>query len=351
MTPRLPQWLPALLLVVMLTGCAETSYYLQSINGQLEVLDRRQQIADLLADPATDAVLRERLALVLEIREFASRTLALPDNGSYRSYADLQRPYVVWNVFAAPELSNTPMEWCYPIVGCAVYRGYFHEDAARRFAATLSGTGLDVYVAGIPAYSTLGWFDDPVLNTVLQWPDDRLAGLIFHELAHQRVYVKGDSMFNESFATLVEIAGVEQWLRAAGNTADLQDFRARKQREEQFAQLITGTRERLSVAYAEPLSDAEKRQNKAAILASLRDEYASLRQQWDGFPGYDRWFAVDLNNAKLASVSTYRGLLPVFREILAGTDGDFTAFYAQVDALARLPDDQRRARLAALEGG
>ena len=236
-----------LLLGVLLSGCASLDYYAQVSRGQLDLLAARQPVADLLADPQTDPQLQRRLALAQQARDFASARLALPDNRSYRLYADLRRPYVVWNVFATPELSLAPLTHCFPVAGCVAYRGFYQQGRARGAAALLQGEGLDTYVAGIEAYSTLGWFDDPILNTMLRWDDERLAAVIFHELAHQQLYVADDTAFNESFASFVEQEGLRQWRAARGLAPG--DAHAERMRR-QFTQLILASRERLQALYA-----------------------------------------------------------------------------------------------------
>jgi predicted aminopeptidase len=335
-----------------LGGCATLTegpvYYWQSMVGHLSMMSRAKPIQELLQDPATDARLRDRLALVREIRQFASSELALPDNDSYTRYADLQRPFVVWNVFATPELSMRLQQWCFPVAGCVSYRGYYDKDEAERFAERLRGIGLDVQVGGVPAYSTLGWFSDPVLSTFIQYPDGELARLIFHELAHQVVYVKGDTTFNESFATAVEEAGVERWLAARGDVALEKAYRAHVERRRDFVALLRRHRTALEDLYGQALSDDEKRRGKQQVFAALKDEYQVLRASWGGFAGFDRWFAQPLTNAHLASVGTYTDLLPAFRVLLQQKSGDLGQFYAATRDLASLPRSERNARLSQL---
>lgn len=333
------------LFMLMLCGCSSVGYYAQSVGGQLDVWGRERAIDAVILDPETPGALRERLALVTRIRDFASRELALPDNASYRRYADLERPYVVWNVFAAPALSLTPMQWCFPFTGCVSYRGYFSQAAAERYAAALAAEGHDVYVAGIPAYSTLGWFADPVLNTFIHYPETELARLIFHELAHQVVYVRDDSVFNESFAVAVEQAGVERWIARYGDSAATGRFQQANRRREDFLRLIAGARDQLSRLYATDAPDVEKLSGKSRILDELERDYAKLKTAWGGFGGYDRWFAQRPNNARLASVSIYTQLVPQFRALLDREAGDLPRFYAAVRDLAAEPREQRLARL------
>lgn len=331
----------AALCAVSAAGCVSSGYYLQSVRGQIDLLAKREPIAQVIADPATPEQLRERLASVLEMRAFATRELGLPDNRSYKSYADLGRSYVVWNVFAAPELSVEPENWCFPFVGCLAYRGYFSEDDARRYAARLSDAGADVYVAGVVAYSTLGHFADPVLNTMLRGDDMYIAGVLFHELAHQQIYVRGDSEFNEAFASFVEEEGVRRWLAGRGDAESWQRWQQRQQRRERFGALIRSTRERLEAVYASSLSDERKRARKRELIEALRDAHEQMRAELGHDTGYERWFAGPLNNAQLSSVSTYRRYVPAFRGMLERQQGDLDRFFARAAAVGRLAPERR----------
>lgn len=339
--------LTALLLGACLAGCANVGYYFQAVGGQMDIWKRSHRIESLVGDGHTDPKLRERLSRVLRVRNFASRELALPDNGSYRKYADLERPFVVWNVFAAKEFSIAPVEWCFPIAGCVGYRGYFKQEGAEKFAAELRSQGFDAFVAGIPAYSTIGWFDDPVLNTFISYPDTEVARLIFHELAHQEVYVAGDTVFNESFATAVELEGVERWLAREGSPEQRAAFDAMQERKQGFIELVMKYRDRLEALYASPLAAEQMRRQKGQIFASLKGEYLQLKESWGGFAGYDRFFAGELNNAHLVPVATYSELVPAFRRLLARHDGDFKRFYAAAREIGRQSRDGRRERLGA----
>ena len=289
-------------------------YYWQGAAGQLELLANSQPIPDVIGK--SDAALAERLKRIREIREFASRELGLPNNGSYTRYTDLGRPYVTWNVFATPELSLKPRQWCFPIAGCVNYRGYFREDEAKGEQQRLKASGDDVYIGGVPAYSTLGWFDDPVLSSFVRWPETEVARLIFHELSHQMLYVKSDSVFNESFATAVEEAGLARWL-AQRKDPQLAQQAARADRlRVKFSELVRTTRARLYEIYGSTLSDDDKRRGKAAAIAAMKAAYETEKAGEPGLGGYDRWFAQPPNNAALAAIGIYTDRVPAFRELL-----------------------------------
>ena len=335
-----------------LSGCSTLGYYVQAVQGHLEVLRRSEPIAEVVARPDTPPALKSRLERVLEIRAFASRELALPDNGSYRSYADLRRPFVLWNVFAAPEFSVHPVESCFLFAGCVTYRGFYAEERARSYADSLGSEGLDTYVGGVPAYSTLGYFNDPVLNTFVNQPEPEVARLIFHELAHQVAYVSGDSAFNESFATAVEEAGLGRWLDEQGTPAQREAWRNYQVRRTAFISLIERYRQLLDRAYASGrggLSDAPRlREVKAGLFREMRVDYEALKRDWGGFAGYDRYFNRDLNNALLAVVAVYTQWVPAFARLMQEQRGDMKAFYREVGSLARLDKAERQKRLEAL---
>jgi predicted aminopeptidase len=330
---------------LLLAGCG-TTYLLQAASGEWHVLHARVPIDTLLADPHTSPELRAQLTQVRAARAFASQQLGLPDNASYRSYADIGRPYVVWNVIATPEFSVHPLRWCFPVAGCVAYRGYFHERRAREFGADLALRGDDVAVEGVPAYSTLGRFADPVLSSMLPYGDDELAATIFHELAHQLLYVRDDSEFNEAFAVTVENEGLERWLATQGQTARMQAFRADQQHEQEFVGLLSRTRAQLAVLYASGVAAPQMRARKAAIFAVLAADMRALEQR-DGehYALFDQWIAAGLNNARLAAVATYYDCVPGFRQLLKEQGGDLPRFYAAVRELAKLPRAARHARL------
>lgn len=336
-------WVP-LLLAVGLNGCS--TYYGQLAVGQLELLRQREPISGIVNDPQRDSQLRQRLNQALQARRFASTMLALPDNGSYRVYADIQRPYVVWNVFATEEFSVAPLTHCFPIAGCVAYRGYYQQGRARGAAALLEAEGYDTLVSGVQAYSTLGWFDDPLLSSMLHWDDERLAGLIFHELAHQQLYVAGDTAFNESFASFVEREGLRQW-RASQGLPPPSD--AARDPYGDLSRLALATRERLAALYASDLSESEMRTAKREEFMRMRQAYRQLRDgPWKGDGRFDRWMAQPLNNASLVPFGLYDRWVPAFAALFEQVGSDWQRFYARVEAMGRLPADERKRLLEAL---
>ena len=309
------------ILVALLAGCDTLAYYKQAIGGHMEIMAAARPVEAWLADPATPALLRQRLEEARRIRRFASRELGLPDNRSYTAYAELGRPFVVWNVFAAPELSVEPKQACFPITGCVSYRGFFSEEDARREAAKLKAEGYDVHVGGVPAYSTLGWFDDPLLSTFIRYPEAQLARLIFHELAHQLVYSRDDTTFNESFAVVVEEEGVRRWLESSGRTQELDAFLAGQKRRQQFADKVKETRMRLAALYKSDLPREAKLERKAEEFDRLRAEYPKA-------------VPAAPSNAFLVSIALYTELVPALQQVLRES-GSLGAFYERARELAR----------------
>lgn len=341
---------PARLRIVLVIAIAAASggcYYLQAAGGQVEVLAKRTSIDGLLDDPNTPEELTRRLELVKAARRFSIEELGLPDNGSYRSYSSLDRDYVVWNVIAAPELSVEPKTWCFPVAGCVAYRGYFAEQRARRKAEQLQRKGYDTFVGGATAYSTLGRFDDPVLSTMLGRDDTRLVALLFHELAHQVLYVKGDTGFNESFATAVEEFGIERWLEREGRPEAFERWRDYENWTRDLTRLALAAREDLEVLYASELGSDEKRRRKAARLADLTAAM-NARAREAGFDPTAWWQEQPLNNARLVSWSAYEGRVPAFRRLFRDCREDFDCFYAAAAAVGALPPGEREARLEEL---
>ena len=333
------------------SGCSSIGYYAQAINGHLTMLRAARPVPELLADGTSDAALKERLALSQRMRDFAVAELKLPDNASYRRFADLKRGAAVWNVVAAPELSLQLKTWCYPVMGCAGYRGYFERGAADSYAAALREEHYEVSVYGVPAYSTLGrlpgdWMADPLLNTFIHWPEGELARLIFHELSHQVAYAADDTEFNESFATAVERIGARLWLQQHGDAAAREQYRQVVQRRQDFRELTMRYRDEFERLYAAPLPDADKRIAKAELLARLRADYATMKQQrWGGFAGYDSWVA-QANNASFAVQAAYDGLVPGFEALFLREGQDWRAFYDAVRRLAERPAEERRRALS-----
>lgn len=329
----------------MLASCAQLGYYAQAMQGQMSLMSSARPIDEWLADPGVKEDLKQRLKRTQQIRAFAARELGLPDNGSYKSYADLKRPYVMWNVVATPELSMKPVQWCFPIAGCVDYRGYYSKEAAQEFAARQRAQGYDVRVNGVPAYSTLGWFNDPVLSTFIEYPEAEVARMVFHELAHQVAYAPGDSQFNESFATAVEEVGVARWLEAQADPALRERYEAWRHRKEDFLALLDRHSRQLEQLYASNASDADKRERKAQVFATLKHDYEIMKAtRWGGYAGYDRWFSEPISNAHFALVSTYHELVPAFHGLYAELN-DFRKFYARVKGLAQRNRDERRAQL------
>ncbi len=338
-----------LLSLLLLAGCADSGYYWHSARGQFSIMLRARNIADLLQDASTSPALSRQLRKVQEFRQFAFDRLALPESGSYTKYADLGRPYVLKNLFASDEFSIQLQHWCYPLVGCAGYRGYFDTQMLNQFRAGLRQQHKDVYVTNVSAYSTLGWFDDPVLNTFVNWPDYQLAGLIFHELAHQRLYIDGDTQFNESFAVAVQQAGVEKWLQTQGKTVKLQRYRQLLRNRARVVALIEQTRRQLDALYRSDITAPLMRVRKQQILSQLRQRYQRLSAGFAINDGFSHWFETGLNNAKLASVSTYHAKVGAFRRLLKRHHGDFAAFYRAVAVIAAMPEAQRHQQLARLD--
>jgi predicted aminopeptidase len=331
-------------------GCESVRYYSHIASGQMHIVSQRQPIRELITDPGTDPQLKRQLQQILEIRKFAQRELSLPVGSHYLSYTALDRPYVVWNVSAAPEFSFTPKSWYYPFIGHAAYRGYFSKDMAERCAEQLKKQGLDVYVGGVTAYSTLGWFSDTVFSTIIRRDESATAALIFHELAHQILYVSDDTTFNESFATTVEQEGLRRWMATNGNPLGYQTYVLQSRRRQEFLALVTKYHEKLAELYRqENMVPEEMRHRKAALFADMRDDYTDLKADWHGYAGYDNWFDTTLNNAKLNSVGTYYDLVPAFTQLLASQDGRLEAFYMECRILAELPKSERNRRLLSLQ--
>jgi predicted aminopeptidase len=333
----------ALLLVVWPFG-----YYFQAIHGEFQLLAHRHSIDKLIANPRTLPDLKQQLMLVQQLRAFAKSELKLPVDGNYDKYADIHRKYVVWDVQASPEFSLAPKVWRYPLVGSLAYRGYFSEKAARRYGDSLARQGFDVYVDGVEAYSTLGWFKDPLLNTFIGETEPELAELLFHELAHKRVFANGDTDFNEAYATTVGQEGARLWLRSKGASELLTKYNAAIEHDRQFVHLVLSTRERLAKLYSDSVGKVpheQLRREKQRVFDDLRRQYEELKASWGGYSGYDNWFAHDLNNAKLNTVANYYDYLPGFQRLLQENGGDIGKFNLAVERLSKEPENQRHQKL------
>jgi predicted aminopeptidase len=344
----------AILLVLFLAlaslNCQSIQFYTQAIDGQMDILRNRRPIAELLDDPDIPARLRKELLFILSVRNFAEKNLQLPVKNHYLSYVEVNRPYVVWNVFAAPEFSLKPRTWCFPVVGCVAYRGYFSEQDAYRFGDSLKQKGFDVYIGGAIAYSTLGWFDDPVLSTFLNLNEADMAALIFHELAHSVLYVSDDTAFNESFATAVEQEGLRRWQVALNDPKGYEEWLGKRQRHQKFTSLVVKYRTRLQDLYAGNLPLNEKRNRKAAFFQQMRSEFVQLQSDRGDMAAYAYWFKDPLNNARLISVSTYNDWVPAFNRILSKTGGDLEQFYQKCRLLAKKDAAERNRMLEYYKG-
>ncbi len=336
------------LLLVAAAGCQPARFYTQAVGGQWEIVMKRQPIDDVLAASEAPESLKRQLRLVQELCAFAEQELQLPAAGQFTRYADLERPFVVWNIHAAPPDSLEAKSWWYPFVGRLEYQGYFKRELAADYAQRLRERGLDVFTGGVTAYSTLGWFNDPVLNTFVDLPASELADLIFHELTHQRLFIPGDTDFNEAFATAVAREGVRRWLEQRGDAAALQTYLANRAAEDRVIGLILAARDRLQALYSNPgIDPATRAARKAVIIAALRNDYAQLNERWPGYRDYDDWMTAPINNAQINTIDTYYDLVPGFAAQLERMNGDLPSFYEAVEAMRRIGKVERRERLAA----
>jgi predicted aminopeptidase len=336
------------MVATVLGACANLRYYAHVTGGESALLWHRRSVSKVIADPSTDPKLASRLRLSLEARKFASERLQLPRNRSYSYYVQLDRPYVVWNVYATPRFSVEAVPQCFPIAGCVAYRGWFDESKAKASAERLRAQGDDVYIGGVPAYSTLGWFADPILSSMLRWDNDELLGTIFHELAHQKIYVKGDTAFNESYAMFVEEQGLREWHRARGEPAS--DGHAQAM-DDGFTRLVLDLRERLKKLYASGVDATAMAQGKLRLIEDFRARYAAWRDHdWAGDHRYDHWVAQPINNATLLPFGLYDQWTPAFAALFKQVDEQWPRFYERVRALAKEPKPEREASLRALQG-
>lgn len=332
--------------IIGVCGCQTVSFYGQAIKGQYQILAHQEPIQEKIASPDTPADLKAKLTEVIALREFAAKELRLPTNKHYLKYVDLHRPYAVWTVSAAPELSLEPKTWWFPIVGSVSYRGYFSEDAANKYAKKLKAKGLDVDVGGVTTYSTLGWFNDPLLNTFVQGPESELVDTIFHELTHQRLYIAGDTDFNEALATTVAEEGVYRWYKAQNKPEAWKKYQTERDQHQQFIKIVLARVEELRAVYNNPsLSDEQKRVRKQEIISALRADHEKLKIQWGGKSRYDEWFKSRINNAVLGSVATYYDLVPDFQAVLRAQGGDMEKFFETVKKISKLDKEQRREAL------
>ncbi len=366
--PRRKKWLVAVVLAIVIAavpGCRTIGYYSQAARGEYQILANQKPIDKLIADPQTPAKLRSQLQLVEQLRAFAKDQLKLPVDGHYLKYVDVHRPYVVWNVQAAPPFSLQQHTWWYPLVGSLEYRGYFSGNSATNYAKHFAKKGDDVYVDGVEAYSTLGWFKDPILNTFIDRSEPELAEVIFHELGHQRVFARGDTDFNEAYATTVGQEGAHRWLRASGKTNLIEKYETALRRDNQFVRLVMNTREELEKIYGDtldkdgkvkaakrpPQPPAQLSEAKKRVFAELRANYQKLKLSWGGYSGYDDWFDNELNNAQLNTIANYYDFLPAFERLLQLNGGDMEKFYVEVERLSKMSKDERHQWLRNLAQG
>lgn len=337
-----------LCLILNLSGCETTGYYSQAVSGHFSLLYQRRTIEKYLDASSTPSELKGQLEKVMAMRKFAEQQLGLPVKSQYRHYVELDRRHVVWNVFAAPELSMQPLSWCYPVAGCTTYRGYFKQQNAIEYANKLAKQGYDVYVAGVSAYSTLGWFKDPVLSTYINRSEPQLANLLFHELAHQLLYIKDDTAFNESFATLVALEGVKRWLNTQQQSSAYRTFLQDQEKENAFVELISNYREKLEQLYLRRISPDEKKQRKKVLILKLKEAHEQLKERWGGNSDYQKWFDQPLNNAQLNTVTTYFDWVPALEYKLKTLDGDMQRFYDSCRELAGFTASKRKEHLKRL---
>jgi predicted aminopeptidase len=332
--------------VLALGGCSTVGYYSQAVTGHLKLMSARQSIQKLLVADDTDPELRAKLQTLVDARQYAVSALGLPDNDSYNTYVETGKRAITWNVVATEEFSLIPNTWCFPVAGCVNYRGYFDRLDAEEFASSLAEKSHDITIGGASAYSTLGWFDDPVFDTMLRGDDLRYVGTLFHELAHQVLYVKDDSNFNEAFASFVEQIGVRRWLEDQQQAGRIEGYDASLGRAGEFVELLKQTRETLLELYKQPLSDTEKRERKQLVFDEMREKYEALKASWGDYKGYDGWFGRELNNARLIAVATYRRYVPAFHVIYNEVDGNLQRFYTLAEQISALPAEKRQATMA-----
>ncbi len=330
--------------LVLISACSSVGYYAQSVAGQMALVQLQKPVATIIDDQTSDPRLRQQLAEIRQILDYAHTVLGLPDNGSYRKYADLDREFVVWNVFAAPAYSLEPKQWCYLVVGCTNYRGYFSKQSALDYAKTLQQSGWEVSVNGVIAYSTLGWFDDPLLNTMLHRQPWEIARLLFHELAHQHIYFTDDTDFNEAYAEAIALIGLDGWLQTqTSEVARRVDIAL--EHEEQFYTLMLAARDRFAQLYRSGKAEQQMREDKASLHRQLREDYLRLKQDWGGDNRYDQWVDTRINNAALSALATYRELVPAFRASFQQRGARLPEFMAWIEQMSECTADARRRAL------
>ena len=323
------------------SGCSTIGYYHQSISGHFKLISKRVPIEHIVNDTNQSEKLVKQLSAAQEMRDFASQQLFLPENESYLSYVQLDRPYVTWNVFAAPKFSIALNQWCFLVIGCVPYRGYFDKQEAEAYAQRLDSQGHDVYVAGVPAYSTLGWFDDPLLSSMIDRGELVTASYIFHELAHQQFYLNGDGAFNEAFATAVEEIGVIMWLENQNRADDIEKYENFLLQKNIFFEFVKHSRDEFEVLYQQEFDEEKKLAEKEILIAEMRRKYTNLSDKNEYIARYAKWMSGPLNNAQLGAISLYREFVPAFRNLFAVCDNNFERFYAQVEVIAKLSAEQR----------
>ena len=342
-------------MIGLLAGCSTVGYYSQIVSGHMRIVMGKRPLAEIASDETIDDSIKRRLDLAQRARLFGIERLNLPNNESYTSFYDTGQEYVTWNVVAAEEFSLNPHNWCFPIAGCVSYRGYYSKEDAESYAAGFKEQGFDVTVNGATAYSTLGWFEDPLLNTMLDRSDPSIASLLFHELAHQQLYVGDDSTFNESFASFVEKEGLKQWQKneqqvnpQIDQSEMAKELEVRKRRQKEFIALLTSTRDSLAELYESASEPDEMRQKKKQRFEQMRVEYAALKASWDDYPGYDQWMSQEMNNARLVAVATYNDYVPAFEVLFKESGSSFDQFYVAALELSKLPLEDRTAEMQKL---
>jgi len=338
-----------LMIVMQFSACSSISYYSQAVSGHLDLMARERPVDEVIEDETTSDELKNRLLLSQQARVFATEALHLPDNDSYKMYADLERPYVVWNVVATPAYSIKPKQWCFFIVGCLSYRGMFDEQEAKQLAEQLKQQGMDVSVFGSAAYSTLGYFDDPLLNTMMRHGDANLIGVIFHELAHQTIYIEDDTAFNEAFATAVEQEGLRRWFEAMGEPGQYEAYMQKKTYRHEFYKLITQTRVKLDDVFSSDKDVKQKQIQKQAIYQAFKQDYLEWRKERNYY-AFDNWMQRELNNSHLALIATYQDLVPNFTNLLASVNGDLQKFYELVSTISKKDKATRKSVLSMYKG-